>query len=198
MPFSRLLRFAGFVLVMSPARSIAAQTPPRPTAVAISLGVQTRSIGATDESRIGGVGEVLVRRQHERTGYRISLGAAHFTSSDPFVGRLCNPDGPCMYYAPALTVATAAIGAEWGVPRGPRALLGVGAYQLLSKQAQGTAPNLPSARRGVRRTAGVQIGLVSSLPGARDRVELEVRYERLAAALESTNYFLPVMFRVHW
>ena len=198
MSFARLISIAGLVLAVPTVGTVMAQSSPRPIEVALSLGAQSRAIGAADEARVGVVGDVMVRQRRERMALRASLGAAHFTSSNPYVGRRCNPDGPCEYYAPALTAVTAAIGTEWGGRRGPRALLGVGAYQLLSEQAQGASFNTPSARRGVRRTAAVQIGLVSRLPGGSDRVELEVRYERLAQALESTTYFLPVLVRVHW
>jgi hypothetical protein len=189
---------AGLLLALMSVGTASAQTSPRPIEVAISLGAQSRTIRASDESRVGVVGDLMARRLRERLAFRASLGAAHFTSSNPYVGRLCSPDGPCEYYAPALTVVTAAIGTEWGSRRGPRALLGIGAYQLLSRQAQGASFNVPSARRGVRHTAGAQVGIVLPLPGGSDHVELEVRYERLAQALESTTYLLPMLVRIHW
>ncbi|BAH37851.1 MAG TPA: hypothetical protein DGD08_05360 [Gemmatimonas aurantiaca] len=194
-----LFRAACAALVLSTAsRSLLAQDQASEHLARFGVGVAPtwRGIGADSERRVGMFGEVLVRKPNTRVSPRLTLGIAHFGSPFEHEGRLCNPDGPCDYYAPRVTVASEAIGAEWRAWQlGPRAVLALSGYQVLSRPVQGPSLNDPGARRGVRNTVGIQAGTI--VPVSR-RIDIEVRYEWLAQPIESTRFFLPVLVRFNW
>lgn len=184
------------LLVTGPTGTVSAQEYERVSRFAIGMAPQWRAIGAPRERHIGFLGEMLVWIPRTTVSPRVVLGIAHFGSPFKYEGRLCNPDGPCDYYAPKLTVASEAVGAEWQIgARGPRAVLALGGYQVLSRPVQGPSLNDPGARRGARTAAGIHAGLLA--PWSK-RVEAELRFEWLTQSIESTRYFLPVVVRFKW
>ena len=181
------------LLVTGTTGTVSAQEYQRVSRFAIGLAPQWRAIGAPRERHIGFLGEMLVRIPRATVSPRVVFGIAHFGSPFKYEGRLCIPDGPCDYYAPRLTVASESVGAEWRIgARGPRAVLALGGYQVLSRPVQGPSFNDPGARRGARTAAGIHAGLIA--PWSK-RVEAELRFEWLTKSIESTRYFLPVVVR---
>lgn len=142
-----------------------------------------------------------MRLPHAGAGWRprAALGVARFGTSNDATGIVCNPDGPCVYYAPAITLAAGALGAEWSDhSQGARAVLALAAYNVLSTALTSPGAGVPDPRRGVRTTAGAQMGLILPMRQSYPRGEIELRFEWLAQPIESTRYFVPVIARFAW
>ncbi|MHB1312375.1 MAG: hypothetical protein ACYC3L_10180 [Gemmatimonadaceae bacterium] len=195
----RLLCMALLGLSASPALEAQAVDSTR---LGIGLGLQGRDVSGYREPRMGALAEVIMRLPHAGTGWRprAALGVARYGTPNEVSGIVCYPDGPsCDYLAPAITLASGAVGAEWSDrPHGMRAVLALAAYHVLSAPLPLPGGGVPSPRHGVRTTEGVQMGIVVPMRQSYPRGELELRFEWLARPIESTRYFIPLIARVAW
>lgn len=180
-------------LCAAPGRSAKAQDTQTATRFGLGIGVVNRGVSPEGEARLGLAAEALVRtaRPDSRWQARATFDVAYFGNSADHEGRFCNPDGPCEYAAPALTLFGLGIGAEWSPPSRPfRIPIAVTTYHAYTA-------HIPSEiRRGKGTTTGVNVGVIVPLRTQSLHSELELRFEWLAQPIEATRYLVPVVVRI--